>query len=69
MSASADDPERAAARMSVTATIGYWAFIAGPPLLGLLGDRVGVLHSLVGVGVLALLALLVVPAVREERPA
>lgn len=69
MSASADDPERAAARMSVTATIGYWAFIAGPPLLGLLGDRVGVLHSLVVVGVLALLALLVVPAVREERPA
>ena len=31
MSASADDPARAAARMSVVATIGYTAFIAGPP--------------------------------------
>jgi MFS family permease len=65
MSASADDPERAAARMSVVATIGYVAFLAGPPVLGLLGDRVGVLHSLLVVGALALLALAVVPAVRE----
>lgn len=30
MSASADDPARAASRMSVVATIGYAAFIAGP---------------------------------------
>ena len=41
MSASADDAARAAARMSVVATIGYVAFIAGPPALGLLGDRSG----------------------------
>ncbi|WP_345206357.1 MFS transporter [Fodinibacter luteus] len=65
MSASADDAERAAARMSVVATIGYVAFIAGPPVLGLLGDSVGVLYSLLVVGALALLALTVVPAVRE----
>jgi MFS family permease len=65
LSASADDAERAAARMSVVATIGYVAFIAGPPLLGMLGDRVGVLRSLVVVGALALLALAVVPAVRQ----
>jgi MFS family permease len=65
MSASADDPARAAARMSVVATIGYGAFIAGPPLLGFLGDRVGVLDSLLVVGALALLALSVVPSVRE----
>ena len=65
MSASADDPERAAARMSVVATIGYAAFLAGPPVLGLLGDRVGVLRSLTVVGALAVLALAVVPAVRK----
>lgn len=65
MSASADDPARAASRMSVVATIGYVAFIAGPPLLGFLGDHVGVLHSLLVVGVLALLALAVTPSVRE----
>jgi MFS family permease len=67
MSASADEAERAAARMSVVATIGYVAFIAGPPVLGLLGDSVGVLRSLVVVGALALLALSVVPAVREPQ--
>ena len=50
ISASADDPTRAAARMSVVATIGYGAFLAGPPLLGYLGDHVGVLHSLLVVG-------------------
>ncbi|HYN66272.1 MAG TPA: MFS transporter [Ornithinibacter sp.] len=66
LSASADDPERAAARMSVVATIGYLAFIAGPPVLGLLGDQVGVLNSLVVVGALAILALAVVPAVRQH---
>ncbi|KRE62422.1 MFS transporter [Nostocoides sp. Soil756] len=66
MSASADDPARAAARMSVVATIGYVAFIAGPPLLGFLGDRVGVLHALLVVGALAVLALSVVPSVREH---
>jgi fucose permease len=66
MSASADDPARAAARMSVVATIGYAAFIAGPPLLGYLGDHVGVLHSLLVVGALALVALAAVPSVREQ---
>ena len=69
MSASADDAERAAARMSVVATIGYAAFLAGPPVLGLLGDRVGVLHSLLVVGALAVLALAVVPAVRRPQDA
>ncbi|NHA67565.1 MFS transporter [Phycicoccus flavus] len=65
MSASADDPARAAARMSVVATIGYVAFLAGPPLLGYLGDHAGVLHALLVVGALALLALSLVPSVRE----
>lgn len=67
MSAAGDDQARATARMSVIATIGYAAFIAGPPLLGYLGDHVGVLRSLTVIGVAALLALLVVPATREPR--
>ncbi|HET7400027.1 MAG TPA: MFS transporter [Intrasporangium sp.] len=65
MSAAADDPGRAAARMSVVATIGYTAFVGGPPLLGFLGDHVGVLRSLLVVGAMAALALLALPAVRE----
>lgn len=69
MSAAADDPARAAARVSVVSTIGYLAFLGGPPLLGLLGDHVGVLHSLLVVGAMVALALLAVPAVREIGPA
>jgi fucose permease len=57
MSAAADEPARSAARVSVVSTIGYGAFLAGPPLLGALGDRVGTLDALLYV------ALLMVPAV------
>ena len=46
MSAAADDPLRAAARVSVVSTIGYSAFLAGPPLLGLLAQHVGYRHAL-----------------------
>jgi MFS family permease len=46
MSAAADDGSFAAARVSVVASIGYTAFLAGPPLIGLLADRVGVLRAL-----------------------
>jgi MFS family permease len=69
MSASADDPARAAARMSVVATIGYTAFIAGPPLLGFLGDRFTVLRALLAVTGMVALAMLVIPATRELRSA
>lgn len=65
MSAAADEPSRAPARMSVVSTIGYLAFLGGPPLLGFLGDHVGVLRSLVVVGAMALVALLALPAVRR----
>jgi fucose permease len=46
ISAAADDPSRAAGRVSVVATIGYVAFLAGPTTIGLLGNAVGVLHAL-----------------------
>lgn len=69
MSAAADDPARANARVSVVATIGYLAFIAGPPLIGFLGDAYGVLRALLAVGVLILGAYAALPAVREPRPA
>ncbi|HET6531226.1 MAG TPA: MFS transporter [Actinoplanes sp.] len=49
MSAAADDPVRAAIRVSVAGSIGYGAFLAGPPLIGLLADRVGVLNALLSV--------------------
>jgi MFS family permease len=68
MSAAADDPVRSAARVSVVSTIGYGAFLAGPPLLGYLGDRVGTLDALLAVALLMIPAALTVFAARPARP-
>ncbi len=65
MSAGADDPVRAAARVSVVSTIGYAAFLAGPPVLGFVGDRVGTLESLLVVAVLLVPTTLLVSVARE----
>lgn len=46
MSAAADDPAHAAARVSATATIGYIAFLGGPPLLGYISEQIGLLNTL-----------------------
>ncbi|WP_405374625.1 MULTISPECIES: MFS transporter [unclassified Microbacterium] len=46
MSAAADDPQHAAARVSAAATIGYVAFLCGPPVLGLISDHIGLLNTL-----------------------
>jgi MFS family permease len=64
MSAAADDPAHAPARVSVVSTVGYTAFLAGPPVVGFLGDRVGVLHALLLVTVLLVPSAAVVPAAR-----
>ncbi|MBD3916046.1 MFS transporter [Nocardioides hwasunensis] len=66
MSAAADDPVRAASRVSVVSTIGYAAFLAGPPFLGFVGDEVGTLKALLVVAVLLMPAALVVPSAREQ---
>jgi fucose permease len=64
MSAAADDEEHAASRVSVVASIGYCAFLAGPPVIGLLGEQVTVLRALLVLSVPLLLSLAVVPAMR-----
>lgn len=46
MSAAADDPAKAAARVSAAATIGYIAFLGGPPVLGLISEHIGLLNTL-----------------------
>ncbi|MCE5288017.1 MAG: MFS transporter [Nocardiaceae bacterium] len=62
ISAAADDPEHAAVRVSVVSTIAYLAFLAGPPLLGLVADRIGTLHALLVVALLLVPSALLVPA-------
>jgi fucose permease len=66
MSAAADDPARAPARVSVVSTIGYTAFLTGPPLLGFLGDEVGMLQALLLVSLLLVPSALLVPAARRR---
>jgi MFS family permease len=52
LSAAADDPRYAAPRVSTAASIGYLAFLGGPPAVGFLGDQVGVLRSITIAGFL-----------------
>ncbi|MCU1414840.1 MAG: major facilitator superfamily 1 [Microbacteriaceae bacterium] len=56
MSAAADDRATAAARVSAVATIGYFAFLVGPPVIGFLGQQFGLLHALLVVLVLVAVA-------------
>ena len=59
MSAAGDDPAHAPARVSVVATIGYIAFLAGPPLIGFLGEHTGTLRALTVTGGLVALGLMI----------
>lgn len=67
MSAAADDPKHAAARVSVVSTVGYIAFLAGPPLLGYLGDVTGIRMALLAIAVPILGALLLAGAAKPLR--
>ncbi len=58
MSAAADDSTRAALHVSVVGSIGYTAFLAGPPLVGFLGDAVGIRDALYVVMVALVLAFM-----------
>ncbi|MET4098828.1 putative MFS family arabinose efflux permease [Agrococcus sp. UYP10] len=66
MSAAADEPRLAAARVGTVSAIGYIAFLAGPPLLGLLGDLVGLRSAMLAVLAFVLLSLLTSHVARER---
>lgn len=68
MSAAADVADRAdaAARVSAVAMIGYCAFLVGPPLIGFLGERFGILNGLILLLGLMAVAGLAAPAARER---
>lgn len=51
MSAAGDEPLKAAMRVSVVSTIGYTAFLCGPPLLGVLAEAVGYRYALLAIAV------------------
>jgi MFS family permease len=68
ISAASDDPANAAARVSVVSSIGYVAFLAGPPLLGMLADRVGYRYALLTITI-PLVASLILSPVAAPLPA
>jgi fucose permease len=65
MSAAGDDPVGAAARVSAVATIAYCAFLIGPPIIGFVGEHIGILNALWIVFGLIVIAGFAVPAARE----
>jgi MFS family permease len=65
MSAAADDPRTATATVGAVATIGYTAFLVGPPLIGLIGEHTGVLRALLVVLVLIVVGGFASGAARE----
>ena len=69
MSAGADEPALAAPRVSVISSVGYCAFLAGPPLIGFLGQQISVLHALAAVLALLALAGLIAGALRPPQAA
>jgi predicted MFS family arabinose efflux permease len=66
MSAAADEQSMAPARVSVVASIGYCAFLGGPPLIGFLGDHLTVLRALTAVAVLLAVAAAVADSLRPS---
>nr|WP_144712995.1 MFS transporter [Curtobacterium pusillum] len=75
ISAAGDHPTDGDRRVSVVATAGYVAFLAGPPALGFLGEHLGLQTAMLVPAALLVAALLAAPAVRartafeELRPA
>lgn len=64
MSAGSDEPAMAAPRVSVIASVGYCAFLGGPPLIGFLGGQISVLRAVSAVAVLLALAFAIAGQLR-----
>ena len=69
LSAAGDSGTNPAARVALASIIGYLAFLVGPPLLGFLGEAVGLRGALtVPLGVV-LIAAVLAPSTAPRRPA
>jgi MFS family permease len=66
ISAAGDHPTDGDRRVSVVATAGYVAFLAGPPALGFLGEHLGLQAAMLVPAGLLVVALLAAPATRAR---
>ncbi|MFE6158345.1 MFS transporter [Streptomyces sp. NPDC056486] len=69
LSAAGDSGPDQTARVSLVATIGYVAFLVGPPALGFLGDHYGLRSAMVVVLVFVAAAIGIAPAAGTRAPA
>jgi MFS family permease len=69
MSAAAESGPDPAARISVVASIGYFANLAGPPAIGSLAQSAGLLNSLWLIAALFVAAFAAAGSLRPRRPA
>jgi predicted MFS family arabinose efflux permease len=68
VSAGGEAPDRPADAIAAVTTIGYGGFLIGPPLIGVLAERVGLGRALLVLLVLAAGIAGLAPAVRARRP-
>lgn len=69
ISAAGDHPTDGDRRVSVVATAGYIAFLVGPPLLGFVGEHLGLQAAMLVPLVLLVAAFVVAPAARDTHGA
>lgn len=69
ISAAADDPRNAPARVAAVATVATISGLLGPTVIGLLGESFGLPQAFVAVAALLVVALLVSGAARPPKPA
>nr|WP_238327436.1 MFS transporter [Paenibacillus gorillae] len=71
LSAAGDNPRGVAARVGAVTTLAYFAFLVGPPVLGIIGEAVGLLRALlvvlVGVTIAGLLSHAARPLGEEQN--
>lgn len=67
ISAAGDHPTDGDRRVSVVATAGYIAFLVGPPLLGFVGEHLGLQAAMLVPLVLLVAAFVVAPAARDTH--
>ena len=67
LSAAGDDPKNAVDRVGAVSIIGYGAFLVGPPILGVLGEQIGLRNAFIVVLILLVIAGLVSHNLKEKK--
>nr|WP_318539117.1 MFS transporter [Terribacillus saccharophilus] len=65
LSAAGDNPVNSAQRVGAVSIIGYLAFLVGPPLLGMLGDAIGLLNAMSTVLIVVVAVFFLSPVVKR----